>query len=375
VTGPKLLILVTEDWYFHSHRLALARTAVTSGFEVVVATRIGELRPAIEAAGIRVIDYPFDRRGMNPLRAILDVLRLARLIRSERPDIVHNVALKPVVLGGLACRLSGCRNVVNAIAGMGFLFTERSRAPLVSAIVRILLAMVGSRGVTIVQNPDDGRLLAKAGVPASRIRHLPGVGVDLQAFQQSPEPSGVPVAALPARLLWDKGVAEFVEAARILKSRGVAVRCVLVGMPDKGNPTSVGTEQVAAWVKEGVVEWWGHSTDMPATFSRTSIVCLPSYREGFPKVLAEAAACGRPIVTTDVPGCREVVTDGDNGMLVPPRSAGQLAMAIEALAADRALRHQFGLAGRRRAEREFSSESANASMLRIYGEMLTGLQA
>lgn len=183
------------------------------------------------------------------------------------------------------------------------------------------------------------------------------------------------MVAFPARLLRDKGVAEFVEAARILKSRGVTVRCVMVGMLDKGNPTSISTEQLESWVNEGMVEWWGHSADMPATFARTSIVCLPSYREGFPKVLAEAAACGRAIVTTDAPGCRDVVIDGENGLLVPPRDAGRLATAIEILVADSALRRRFGQSGRRRAEKEFSSESANAGMLRIYTEMLAGIQA
>lgn len=370
MTRPRLLMLVTEDWYFASHRLALACAAVADGFDVAVISRFGNLKSEIERAGIRAIPYAFDRRGVNPLRAVTDVLRLARLIRRERPDIVHNVALKPVILGGLACRLTGTMHVVNAIAGMGFLFTDGRRAPLSAAIVRSLLAIVGRRGVTVVQNPDDRRLLLDVGVPADAVRIMPGVGVDLDEFRETPEPAGTPIVVLPARLLLDKGVREFVEAARILKERRIQVRCVLVGSPDDGNPTSVPQWQLDAWLAKGVVEWWGHSVDMAATLSSAHIVCLPSYREGFPKVLAESAACGRPIVTTEVPGCRSVVTHMQNGLLVPPKDPKRLATAIEELACNSMLRRRLGAAGRLRAERDFSVQSATLEMLNVYRVML-----
>lgn len=370
MSAPKLLMLVTEDWYFVSHRLSLARSAMLAGYDVTVVTGVGDMGARISEAGVRLIPFRFDRRGMNALRELATVVRLVRLLRRERPEIVHNVSLKPVVLGGLACRLGGIERVVSAITGMGFLFTEQQRAPAVSKLVRGLLARIGRRGVMVVQNRDDARLLVSSGVPEERIKLIPGVGVDLDAFRRMPEPDGVPVAALPARMLRDKGVFEFVEAARILRGRNVPVRCVLVGAPDDGNPTSIPTDTLKEWVAEGAVEWWGHSDDMPHTLGNSSIVCLPSYREGFPKVLAEAASCGRAIVATDVPGCRDIVRHRENGLLVQARDGVQLALAIEELACNRSLRTKMGDAGRRLAEQEFSVAAATQRTLDVYAELL-----
>ncbi len=222
----------------------------------------------------------------------------------------------------------------------------------------------------IVQNPDDARLLADMGVPASALRLIRGVGVDLKRFPAVPEPSGLPLVMLPARLLWDKGVAEFVEAARRLREGGVDARFVLVGTPDPDNPAAVPEEAIRGWVDQGTVEWWGHRSEMPQVLAQARIVCLPSYREGLPKVLLEAMACGRAVVSCDVPGCREVVQDGENGLLVAPRHAAALAGAIQRLLRDAALRQRLGMAGRRRVERDFSQDAVIGQTLAVYSEVL-----
>lgn len=371
----KLLFLVTEDWYFVSHRMSLARAAIASGFEVAVATRFGSHRAVLEREGIRTISFEISRRGMNPVTEILTVLRLVRLLRRERPDIVHNVALKPVVLGGLACRLTGIGRPVSAIAGMGFLFTGERRAPLVAAAVRRILLLVSRNGLMIVQNDDDARLLAEVGVDTTGIRLIRGVGVDLRSFIPREEPSGVPVAALVARLLRDKGIREFVQAADLLRKRGCRIRCVLIGAPDPGNPSSATESEINAWVTAGTVERWGHRADMPAAMAATHIVCLPSYREGFPKVLLEAAACGRAVVATDVPGCRDIVRHRESGLLVPPQDATALADAIEELTVNPALRREMGATARRLAVAEFSDERVSGQVLKVYAELLQGFSA
>ncbi len=368
---PRLLFVVTEDWYFVSHRLPLAVAAREAGFEVAVATRPGEDRERIEAAGIRFLPLEIDRRGMNPFNEAISVIRLARLLRRERPDLVHLVALKPVLLGNLAARLAGVRRRVSAVAGMGFLFTGEKRGGMLAPVVRRLLgqALRGSR--VIVQNPDDARLLQEdLGVPAEELRLIRGAGVDLEKFQPWPEPSGTPVVMLPSRLLWDKGVGEFVEAARRLRADGVQARFVLVGAPDPANPAAVPRADLDQWQEEGVIEWWGHRKEMATVLAQAHLVCLPSYREGLPKVLIEAAACGRAIVTCDVPGCREVVAHDENGLLVPSRDAAALADAIRTLLEDPARRRRLGEAGRARAERLFGQQRVNEETLAIYRELL-----
>jgi glycosyltransferase involved in cell wall biosynthesis len=236
----------------------------------------------------------------------------------------------------------------------------------VAFVLKALLRRSLKQGLVIVQNPDDAEALARMGVDRARIRLIPGAGVDTERFSPRPEPEGVPVVMLASRLLWDKGVGEFVEAARRLKGRG---RFVLVGAPDPHNPASVTEADLRAWREEGVIEWWGAQEDMPATLNAAHIICLPSYREGMPKVLLEAMACGRPVVTTDAPGCRDCVADGDNGLLVPVRDAQALAVAIERLLDDAALRRRMGQRGRERAVAEFSQERVIAETLAVYRQV------
>ena len=363
---PRLVFLVTEDWYFVSHRLALAVAAQKAGYEVIVLTRCGKQKDVIRAAGLKGKPFAMARRGMNPLGLLREILQVMRLYRRLRPDLVHLVALRPVVVGGLAARLAGVKHVVSAIAGLGFAFTGERRW--LAGILRVLLRRALSHGMVIVQNPDDVHAVAMLGVAEPRIRLIPGAGVDVQRFSPQPEPQGLPVVILASRLLWDKGVGEFVEAARQLRGRA---RFVLVGAPDDGNPASVAEEDIAAWQRQGVIEWWGQRDDMPATLNAAHIVCLPSYyREGLPKVLLEAMASGRPCITTDAPGCRDAVRHDDNGLLVPVRDADALALAIARLLDDPELRRRMGARGRQQAVEEFSQERVIEATLAVYREVL-----
>jgi len=366
----KLLFLVTEDWYFVSHRLALAIAAKEAGYAVSVATRVRRHGDIIRAAGLRLIPFENSRTSINPLGECWLLLRLIALWLREKPDVAHNVAMKPVLYGSIAARLAGTPRVINALAGMGWLFsTGTGAARWLKPLVRRALGWVLKSGTVLVQNPDDARLLAQMGIPEKLIRRIAGSGVDLARFAPQPEPDGVPVILLCARLLWHKGVGEFVAAARLLKERGVAARFVLAGEPDQANPSAIPAEQLSSWVQEGIVEYLGWVDDMPQLLARSCVVCLPSYYgEGLPKALIEAAAAGRPIVTTDMPGCRDAVRSGDNGVLVPPRDPAALAEQLAKLLADPRLRRHMGARGRLRAEREFGADSVIRQTLALYTE-------
>jgi glycosyltransferase involved in cell wall biosynthesis len=368
---PKLLFVVTEDWYFVSHRLQLAVAASEAGFEVVVATRVKQHGNIIREAGIRLLPLELSRRIGNPLMEIMD---LFFLYRRERPDIVHHVALKPVFLGGLAGRLAGFPAQVNAVAGLGWLFTSRSRtARWINPLIRWARACLLNfpRCRVIVQNPDDAQLLKQFGIPESNLRLIRGVGVNTIEFSPKPEPQGPVCVVMASRMLWIKGVGEFVKAARLLKESNVDARFILAGYPDSGNPASVPEEQLNAWQNEGVIEFLGHQEDMPTVIEASHVMCLPSHGgEGVPKVLLEAAACGRPIITTDTPGCREVVRDGYNGLLIPARNSNSLADALLQLINNTTLRTQMGQRSREIALADFSSESAIAQTLKCYEELI-----
>jgi glycosyltransferase involved in cell wall biosynthesis len=372
--SKKILYFVTEDWYFCSHRLPLAVAAREAGYEVAVATRVREHGAQIEAAGLRLIPLELSRGGRNPLTEWLTVWRLYRVLRREKPDLLHNVALKPVLYGTMAARLAGVPRVVNALAGLGHIFADADRAGLLRFGVKRAFRWLldGETSRVIVQNPDDLRLLVSAGaLNPERAVLIRGSGVDLARFRPGPEPEGVPVVVLAARLLWDKGVGEFVAAAEQLKREGLEARFVLVGEADEENHSAIPVRQLEAWKASGAVEWWGKRTDMPAVFAECHVVCLPSYYgEGVPKVLLEAAAAGKPIVTTDMPGCREAVRDGENGLLVPARDVAALAAALKRLLADPEARKRLGQRGREIAEAEFGVERVIEGTLAIYRELL-----
>jgi glycosyltransferase involved in cell wall biosynthesis len=364
----KLLFFVTEDWFFVSHRLAVAVAAKRAGYAVSVVTRVRKHGDIIRAAGLMLIPFENSRRSLNPFGELWTLLRLIRVSLRERPDVVHHVAIKPVLYGTIAARIARTPRVINQLAGLGWLVaSDGGAARWLKLAVGRALGLILRSCTVLVENPDDARTLVRMGVPEGRVGRLAGSGVDLQRFSPHPEPDGVPVVLLSARLLWYKGVGEFVAAARLLKERGVRARFLLAGEPDLGNAAAVPREQLEKWAAEGVVEYLGWVADMPRLLASSCIVCMPSYYgEGVPMALVEAAAAARPIVTTDMPGCREVVRDHDNGLLVPPRNAAALADALMRLIQDPKLRQQMGSRGRLRAEQEFGAEQIIAQTLEVY---------
>jgi len=370
----RLLFLVTADWYFCSHRLPLALAARDAGFAVTVVTQVDAHGDVIRDHGLDLVPVRFPRSARHPLADLRLLASLPRIYARVRPHVAHHVALKPVLYGAAAAALARVPVTVNAVAGLGYAFIAdggraRGWQGLLSRPLRAALRR--RRAWTLLQNPDDARTLAAAGlIDPRRLYVVRGSGVDLERFEARAEPGGTPMVLLAARMLWDKGVGEFVEAARMLRGRGVRCRFVLAGDTDRDNPAAVAPERLRQWRDEGVIEWSGHRPDMPALLAEASVACLPSYREGLPKSLLEAAAAGRAMVATDVPGCREVVEDGVTGLLVPARDARALADALQALLADAPRRRAMGAAARRLAEREFAVERVVRDTLAIYRELL-----
>jgi glycosyltransferase involved in cell wall biosynthesis len=370
--AQRLLFVVTEDWYFVSHRLALAVAARRAGYQVAVATRVRAHAGAVAAAGIELIELERWRRSsLNPLLELAAVVELAGVIGRWKPDIVHLVALKPVVYGGLAARIAGRAARVNALAGLGFVFSGgRPLARLLRPLVKLAFrwTLGGTRAVTIVQNPDDRDVLIRERLlDASQLRLIRGSGVDLARFAAGDPPSGRPIVLLISRMLWDKGVAEFVAAAGLARKRGSDARFVLAGDPDDESPGAVPRAKLQQWHDSGVIEWWGYRADAESVIAHASLVVLPSfYGEGVPKALLEAAACARPMVATDMPGCREVVEHDVTGLLVAPRDPTGLAEAVVSLLGNPARCREMGRRARELAEREFGIDAVTAATLDVY---------
>jgi glycosyltransferase involved in cell wall biosynthesis len=371
--GPRLLFVVNDASFFLSHRLALAEGARVCGYDVHIATPPGHDVGRLAALDIPHHPIPLSRRGMRPWEETASLAALHALYRRLRPDLVHHVTVKPVLYGSIAARLAGVPAVVNAVPGLGYLFIAEgpaARARRRAVVTAYRLAFRGRTHV-IFQNEDDRKVFVAARViPHERTAVIRGSGVDLAAFAPSPEPVGPIMIVLPARMLWDKGVGEFVVAARTLGAAGADLRCVLVGDVDPGNPSSIPQARLRDWQAEGVIEWWGHRSDMPAVLAAAHIVCLPSYREGLPKSLLEAAASARPIVATDVTGCRDIVRDGENGFLVPARDAATLAQRLHRLAVEPDLRRRMGRRGREIAEAEFGVQRVVTATLELYRSLV-----
>lgn len=370
---PKLLFLITEDWYFWSHRLPIARAARDQGFDVVIATHIQDHGDMIQREGFKLIPIRLSRKSRNPLQEFLSIMELINIYRKERPNIVHHVAMKPVLYGAISARLTGIPSIVNALAGMGYIFTSNHlQAKLIRPFIKMAFAcLLGRKNtVTIVQNPDDFSLLRSI-VKERSLVIIKGSGVDTTAFKPSSIKESVPIVLMASRMLWDKGVGEFVDAAKILRQEGIDARFVLVGEIDQENPSAVPESKLKEWQKSKVVEYWGFEKNMLEAFKSVHIVCLPSYREGLPKVLLEAASCGLPIVTTDTPGCREIVRDHINGLLVPVRDIAALAKALKILIINHELRTQMGEAGRRIVENEFSLGKVVNETVSLYKILLS----
>jgi glycosyltransferase involved in cell wall biosynthesis len=374
MTGRRLLFVVNSAKYFLSHRLQLALAARDAGNDVCVAAPPEPESATIQARGFAFYPVPVRRGTVNPLSEAAAVAALIRLYRALRPNLVHHVTMKPVLYGTIAARLAGVPAIVNTVTGLGYLFVDGGARQRVLRTVFTALGRVAfhhPRMRFIFQNPDDLEDFLAAGLTTETEVHLiRGSGVDTTTFAPTPEPAGAPVVVLPSRMLWDKGVGEFVEAAGRLRAAGNPARFALVGDPDPANPRAVPSEQLRAWNDQGLIESWGYRSDMPAVFASCHVVTLPSvYREGVPKVLIEAASCGRPLVATDMPGCREIVRDGANGLLVPPRDAAALAAALERLIANPELRRTYGASGRALVEAEFAIEHVIARTFQVYGEL------
>ena len=375
ITEPKILFLVSEDWYFWSHRLPVARAARDAGFRVVVATCVNRHGDMIRKEGFKLIPIRLRRTSQNPFHDLQFILDLVRIYRRERPNVVHHVALKPVLYGLWASKITGVPGTVNAMAGLGSVFVSRSlKAAMLRNVIRMLYRVVhGSKNTRMIfQNPDDIVTFWGAGGAERRdVVLIKGSGVDMSVYSPLPEPEETPLVVFASRMLWDKGVGEYVKAAQRIHDAGIRARFALVGESDSQNPTEVPPAQLEAWQNSGVVEWWGRCDDMPAVFARSHIVCLPSaYGEGIPKVLIEAAACGRAVVTTDAPGCREIVRHLDNGLLVPVGNVSKLADALRQLITDPEMRKRMGGRGREIAVAEFSEERVVRQTLAVYRELL-----
>ena len=369
----RLMLVVTDDWYLWSHRIGLAVSARDAGYDVTIVTRVGEHGERIRVLGLNLVDVDFARGLLSPRVNLRTVRELCAVYRRCEPHLVHHVAIKPIVLGSAAAARTRVPVVVNALTGLGTaLMSGNAKARVVRPVLRTALgwAMRRSRSHTIVQNPDNARFVESLGVRPERISLVPGAGVDIRRFQPRPEPEGPVRVTMVSRLLWDKGVREFVDAAALVRNARDDIVFTLVGPPDDGNPTSVSPQQVRSWVDAGLVEWWGYRENIAEVLACSHIAVLPSYGEGMPKTLLEAAACGRSIVATDVSGCREVVHHGGNGLLVPVRDPRALADAILSLAGDPDRRAAMGAEGRRRAETEFAAERINQETLQVYERAL-----
>lgn len=370
----RLLFLLNDAPFFVSHRLAVAVAARQAGWEVHVAVPFEEEAVAtIEAAGVAHHDAPLARGGTNPLAELKLLRAYWTLMRRLKPDLVHAVTMKPGAYGGAIARLLGVPALVVAVTGLGFLFLrDTPKTRFLRAIVLALYGFgLGHRNCrAIFQNPDDRALFEQHKLLGTTPVHMiRGCGVDLEVFAPRPEPEGAPIVVFPARLIEDKGIHEFLAAARIAQQKGLNAHFRLVGRTDADNPTDIGETMIRRWEAGGLVEWQGFARDMPAMFAENHIVCLPSYREGLPRTLIEAAACGRAIVTTDVPGCREVVRDGDNGLLVPAHDGAATAAAVIRLIEDADLRRALAARGRAIAEAEFSVDLFVAQSLAVYDEV------
>lgn len=371
-----IIFFANTDWYLWNFRRSLSFAVLRSGRSLKMFTPAGGFGQKLVAEGLCWEPIPMDRRSLNPLRELIFLWQLVRLLRREKPEIIHSFTIKCAVYGSLAARLAGVPARVNAVAGMGYVFISDSpKARLLRPLVRVLLklALGGRNARLILQNPDDVALFRQARlVDPDHVRLIPGSGVDCERFSPAPETVSVgrPRVVLPARLLWDKGLAEYVEAARLLRARGVPVDLLLAGDPDPGNPAAVPEPVVRGWVSEGLLQWLGHVDDMPTLFRSVQIVALPSYREGLPKGLIEAGASGCALITTDVPGCREVVAHEVDGLLVPVKDGVALADAIERLVRDPALRHTLGAAAREKAVAQFDERIVVARTLDVYAELL-----
>ena len=376
ISNTKVLLVANTDWYLYRFRLSLAKLLHQIGFTPTLASPPGPHVEKLKASGFRWIPISINRRGSHPYEELSTIREFIALYRAERPVLVHHFTVKPVLYGSLAARAVGDLRVVNSITGLGYLFhSNDASAKMLRGLITPAYRYAMSKDhlqLIFGNGADAEHFLQKNLARPNQCTVIEGVGVDLDSYPPLREPDGPPVVLMASRLLWDKGVGEFVEAAKLVRRHRPEVRFALVGGLDPGNPSAIEKTTIDTWVEDRTVEWWGYREDMSAVFSECIIVVLPSYGEGLPTVLLEAAASGRPIIATDIPGCREIVEHGRNGLLVPPRNSAALAEAAERLIEDGKLRRRMGILGRERMEKRFDQRQINERTLEVYDRAMVG---
>lgn len=373
-----LLYFVNVDWFFISHRLPIALKALQQGFHVVIACRFTTHREQLESMGFETYEIPFSRSGVGLFSEMKTLLNVRQVISLTRPDIIHSITIKPVIYSGLMRKTLFRKSaMVSAISGLGYVFTSPTlRARLIKLTVSLLykISLSGKRKIVIFQNISDESILSNiVGLTRDDKVLIKGSGADLNVYNYKPEMEECSVkVSMACRLLKDKGVYEYIEAAKLVKEKYPDVDFLLIGTPDIENPNSVMIHEIEKWANDGVVKYLGHRTDIAEIFSQSNIVCLPSfYGEGVPKVLIEAAACGRAIVTTNNPGCRDAIIHGQTGLCVPIKNSQALAGAIISLIEQPELRRKMGIAARDFAEQEFDVNSVVDKHMSIYNRLIT----
>ncbi len=374
---PRLLYVVAEDWSFLSHRLPMARAARDAGFEVHVAARVGQGAAAIEAEGFVLHPVPFARGSLSPVATVRTIAALRRIFATVKPDLTHHVALQPSVLA-LIAGLGFAHASVSAVTGLGYSFISKSaKARALRAAIGTVLRLLLDRDdrVALVQNGDDRATLLALGIAKARIALIPGSGVDVERLTPLPEPQGPPAYGFVGRLLADKGIHTLIAAHRLLRARGHDVTLLIAGTPDPANPASVTQAEAASWNSEPGIVWLGHVGDIAAFWARTHFAVLPSRREGLPLSLLEAAACGRAMIASDVPGCREIVLPERTGLLFPVDDAAALAQAIERLAVAPELRARYAAAARSLVVATFAATIIGRQTVALYRRLLAERRA
>ena len=371
--AARILYVVTEDWYFLSHRLPMARAAKNAGYEIHVATRLNSARAAIEAEGFTPHALSWQRGSLSPTRSLAGVAELRKLLREFKPDILHNISLKPVLLGSIASLGLSSIAVVNSLTGLGTLFVSNHRKseftrPLVIAALKALLKRPNNR--TIVQNPDDRRFVLGLGVPESSVDLIPGSGVDTAHFTPLPEPPPPITAAYVGRMLADKGLMTLIQAYSLATSRGLKLQLLLAGDTDQENPGSLAPEQLREFASAFGINWLGHVADIREVWARAHIAVLASRREGLPKSLLEAAACRRPMIATDTPGCREIAIRDETALTFPVDDAPALAEALTQMAGDGEMRARLGKRARELVEEKFSADVIGKQIVALYQSLV-----
>ena len=375
----RILYVIPEDWFFWTHRRTIAQAMRAAEFEVVVVTRVNKHRELIEKDGFRIVPFRLRRSSRNPILELLATIELVNIYRREAPTLVHHLTIKPVLYGSVAASLAGIPGVVNSVPGLGHVFVAKGWRP---SIMRIMISVAywiafrinGKHARVIFENADNRETFVNAGLVARDqtkvIRGLGGIPSGEYAATSSP-PSGIPIIMMAGRLLWSKGVKELVKATQLVRQRGLSCRLVFVGEPDLDNPSAVPEVTLRGWQEQGIAEWWGRRSDMPFVLSQASIVVLPSmYGEGLPKILVEASAAERPIIATDIPGCRDVVRHGENGLLVQPGNIEVLADAIALLLQSPNTRIEMGKRGKQIAIAEFSDEQIIRETIEVYRQLI-----